>query len=104
LILPGLLHRRTDDVNAVNEVPAAIRTQYNLVENLVDPVDILLGKLFSRREKDLDDLRATIPLIGKSAFAERFHSAGGSLLSDPNFKQNAERNWYILFGRELGTP
>jgi len=139
LILPGLLHRRTDDVDAVNEVPSAIRTQYELVENLatryglrlahfqshylpdgwesrlhsfgvfgqlnvflVDPTDILLGKLFSRREKDLDDLRAAVPLIGKSTFAERFHSSGKSLLSDPNFKQNAERNWYILFGTQLG--
>jgi hypothetical protein len=138
-ILTDLLHRRTDAVDAVNEVPAAIRTQYELIENLVtryglrlahfqshylpdgwesrlhsfgvfdqlhvylvDPVDILLGKLFSRREKDLDDLRATMPLVGKSTFVDRFNSSGKSLLSDPQFKQNAERNWYILFGQELG--
>jgi hypothetical protein len=67
----------------------------------VDSVDIAVGKLFSKREKDLDDLRALMPAIGKAVFEDRLQSAGRSLMSDPTFRENARRNWYILFGQEL---
>ena len=138
LILLGLLHCRTDDVDTVNEVPAPIRKNHELMERLitryglrlahfqshylpdnwesrlksfgvfgplqvflVDPVDIALGKLFSRREKDLDDVRSLLPAIGKLALKERLESSGKSLRSDPTLCQNAKRNWYILFGDSL---
>ena len=138
LILAGMLSRRTDDVDAVNEVPVAIRSNHELVEQLaaryglrlahfqshylpdhwetrlksfgvfghlqiflVDPLDIALGKLFSRREKDLDDLRVLAPVVGKTNLQQRLQSSGEGLLSEPQFRENAQRNWYILFGDSL---
>jgi hypothetical protein len=138
LMLLGVLHRRTDDIDVVDEVPAPIRKDHALLESmvaryglrlahfqshylpdhwetrlksfgvygqlqvfLVDPVDIALGKMFSRREKDLDDLRILITSIGKATLRDRLNSSGKSLLADPQLRSNAERNWYILFGQSL---
>jgi hypothetical protein len=138
LILKDLLQRRTDDIDAVNEVPEVLRTQHELLDNLttryglrlahfqshylpdgwegriqsldvfgqlqvflVDPLDILVGKLFSRREKDLDDLRIIEPLVGQAALADRLKLAGKGLRSDETFLANAARNWMILFRQPL---
>ena len=138
LILMQMLSRQTDDIDAVNEVPAPIRNDHALLEKLivryglrlahfqshylpdhwesrlhslgsfgqlqvylVDHVDIVLGKLFSRREKDLDDLRMLVTVVTRPVLEDRLRSAGGGLLSDPQFRSNAEKNWYILFGDSL---
>ncbi len=138
LMLANLIRRRTDDIDAVDEVPAAVRNQHGLLDSLatryglrlahfqshylpdgwrgrlrsfgvygllevflVDSADILVGKLFSNRDKDLDDLRLIVPAIGRAALESRLISAGKSLASEIKFRQNAERNWYILFGTDL---
>lgn len=138
LILRDLLRRGTDDIYVVNEVPASLRSQHELLNRLadrhglllthfqshylpdgyqsrlhflgrlrsvdvylVDPLDILVGKLFSRREKDLDDLRMLKPTFEIEEITDRVKTSGGSLLSDIQFRSNAERNWYILFGDSL---
>jgi Nucleotidyltransferase of unknown function (DUF6036) len=68
---------------------------------LVDVYDIFLGKLFSARTKDLDDLRAIKPNIDKNFLAQQFKATTVALLQEPSLKQAAERNWYILFGEGL---
>jgi hypothetical protein len=138
LILNDLLRRGTDDIDIVNEVPAILRSNHQLLEDLatrhglmlahfqshylpegyqgrvhyldrfgsldvylVDPLDIFVGKLFSKRSKDLDDLRMLLTKFSRDEIVDRLKSAGGPLLGDENFCENARRNWYILFGDSL---
>jgi hypothetical protein len=138
LILEGLLFRRTEDIDVVDEVPAPLRSKREVLarlaerydlrlahfqshylpngwENrthvlgrfgelevrLVDALDIFVGKLFSRREKDLDDLRALAPQIDRAKIEERLQSAAECMLSDPALRANAEKNWWIVFGAKL---
>lgn len=66
----------------------------------VDPVDVAAGKLLSRREKDLDDLRVLVgAIISKQELATRLLECEAHL-RDPKLRENAERNWYILFGED----
>lgn len=73
----------------------------NLDVFLVDPLDIFVGKLFSARDKDRDDLRLLAPQLGKSEITNRLCQAGQSLMSDQKLAEHARKNWYILFGEEL---
>lgn len=70
---------------------------------VVDVYDIFLGKLFSARTKDLDDLRAIKPKVEKSQLTKQLQSTAGALLKEPSLRQNAEKNWYILFGEKIPT-
>lgn len=138
LILRGLLQRPTDDVDAVNEVPAPIRVEYDLLDRLtarfglrlahfqsrylpsgwdhrlqsfgrfgtvdvllVDPVDIFVGKLFSKREKDQDDLRMLKRTLNREAIEGRLTSSCVGFLNDEAIRALAERNWYLVFGDPL---
>jgi len=69
-------------------------------EQLVDriPLDIFVGKLSSRRGKDLDDLRTLKSGFVADDIVERLKSSGGSLLAADQCRQNLIHNWYILFG------
>lgn len=67
---------------------------------LVDPTDIFVGKLFSRREKDLDDLRALAPLLDKAKIDRRLASST-ALLADEARKELAKENFFIVFGEDL---
>jgi len=71
--------------------------------HLVDPYDVLLSKLFSKRKKDLDDIRVVIPALSKDTFVRRFKSSADRLLADEQLRRQAEHNWYILFGEPLPT-
>jgi len=68
---------------------------------LVDPYDIFVGKLFSARDKDRDDLRALVPQFDKDTIVGRLHDTTQRLQADANLKKHAETNWYILFGENL---
>jgi hypothetical protein len=68
---------------------------------LVDMHDIFLSKLFSARDKDLDDLRMLLPSIDRQTVARRLGDSCTGLLVEPGLRQNAERNWYVLTGEAL---
>jgi hypothetical protein len=68
---------------------------------LVDVYDVFLSKLFSRREKDRDDLRVLAPQLDKEILTRRLRETAAPLSSDPNLRPSAEQNWYILFGEPL---
>ncbi len=70
---------------------------------LVHPIDIFVGKLFSKRTKDRDDLRILSPLLQRPLIEERLRSSALTLLADPLLRTDAEKNWYILFGDPLPT-
>lgn len=68
---------------------------------LVDVYDIFLGKLFSQRHKDLDDLRAIKPNLEQDELSNRLRTTCSALLREEELKRVAEQNWYILFGSTL---
>lgn len=68
----------------------------------VDPIDVAVGKLLSRREKDLDDLRVLTGYFLPEQLVSRLGDCRAHL-KDPKLQENARRNWYILFGEELPT-
>jgi Nucleotidyltransferase of unknown function (DUF6036) len=138
LIMAGLLSRRTEDIDIVDELPPELRAQHRLLDELdkrynlhfghfqshylpsgwqsrahyldvfgdlqvylVDVYDIALSKLFSIREKDLDDLRALLPGIEKQELTDRFKRTTASLLASEDLGKRAQHNWYVLFGEQL---
>ncbi|MBX9679704.1 MAG: hypothetical protein K2X38_13155 [Gemmataceae bacterium] len=68
---------------------------------LLDVYDIFMSKLFSSREKDLDDLRQLVPQLTKETIERRLKENSGGFLAAPRLKELAERNWQILFGEAL---
>jgi hypothetical protein len=138
LILPGHLSRATQDIDVVDEVPAEVRAERAVLDNLarryllylthfqshflpagwqervhtlepfgrlsvslVDPLDVFLSKLFSKRTKDLDDLRVLLPQFDRATIVRRLREDCASLLADVYLRPAAERNWYILTGETL---
>jgi hypothetical protein len=69
--------------------------------HLVDEYDIAVGKLFSARDKDRDDLRALSKQLDKAHLTERLRSAAQSFLTDEALRANAAKNWYIVYGDQL---
>jgi hypothetical protein len=67
----------------------------------VDVYDVFLGKLFSKREKDRDDLRLLLPALERDTLTRRLATTCAGLLGEASLRQNAEHNWYILTGQPL---
>jgi hypothetical protein len=138
LILAAAIDRRTQDINIVDEVPAPIRNEHDLLDKLakryrlqlahfqshylpdgwrqrlhgvgqfgklevfaVDSTDIFVGKLFSAREKDRDDLRAMATKLDKGQIESRYLQSAKSFRAGPKLAEHATNNWYILFGEPL---
>jgi hypothetical protein len=70
---------------------------------LVDAADVFLSKLFSSRDKDLDDLRALAPQMNKESLLRRLRDTTASMLASESLRQRAEKNWYIVYGEPLPT-
>ena len=56
---------------------------------LIESLDIFIGKHFSRREKDLDDLRALAPAFDRTEIEARLRTTGSRLLADESLRANA---------------
>ena len=68
---------------------------------LVDRHDTWLGKLFSTREKDRDDLRLVAPVLDKTILRQRLTDACAGFIAQPDLRRYASDNWYIVFGEAL---
>jgi hypothetical protein len=68
---------------------------------LVDVLDIFVGKLFSNRTKDLDDLRILAPQLNKATIAQHVKDTTKALQKDPNLLSLAQKSWSIVFGEAL---
>jgi hypothetical protein len=138
LILPGYLPHATPAVDVVDEVPAELRSDPALLDevrqryglqlapfasrhlpagwenrlhyydnfgdlrvDLVDVYDIFCGKLFSKRTKDLDDLRLLAPQLDKDTLVRRLKDTTAALQKDPTLLPLAQQSWYIVFGESL---
>ena len=67
----------------------------------VSSLDVYVGKLFSRREKDARDLVALLPAFPRSAVENHVFTYGSKLLQDPKLRSQIEDNWYVLYGEDL---
>lgn len=65
---------------------------------VLDPLDVLCGKLFSRRTKDLDDLRFALPKLDQAALRARLGSSTARLRADAALADAAAENWFVLTG------
>jgi Nucleotidyltransferase of unknown function (DUF6036) len=82
------------------------RTQWHgkyghLTVMLVDPIDILISKLFSPRNKDYTDIQLLLPQYDRAQLIVRIHRDCQSLLANESLKQQLTKNWYILTGDTL---
>lgn len=68
---------------------------------LVDRYDVGLSKLFSDREKDLDDLRFLLPQLDKELLVHKLRETCGGFLASPIEREKAVNNWRILFQEPL---
>lgn len=68
---------------------------------LVNVYDIFVGKLFSRRVKDLEDLRLLVPQLDKEIIVQRFKESTAALQKDPRLLPLAQASWSTLFGEAL---
>lgn len=68
---------------------------------LVDGYDVVVSKLFSRREKDKNDLQMLISQLDKEILVRRLRDGTASLRQEEQLRKAAEHNWYILFGEPL---
>lgn len=137
LLLSETLVRSTEDMDIVDELPEAIRTDHELVAELVtkyglrlshfashylpnnwqnrarslgrvgnldarivDPIDVLTGKFFSKRVKDFKDIQACWPNIDLDVLRDRLQYNTESLGSDERLREVARHNWYVLTGEE----
>jgi hypothetical protein len=138
LILANLLSRETEDIDVVNEVPAQIRSDHELLGRLarryglglthfqshylptgwesrlhwldkfghldvrlVDPKDVFLSKLFSKREKDRDDLRVLATKLDKTELIKLLQACCHTLRGEQQLDEQAKKNWYVLYGEPL---
>lgn len=73
----------------------------NLEVFILDPMDLFIGKLFSQRIKDRDDLRAMSRRLDKSVLENRFRESTAELRGDSGLVKFATENWFILYGQPL---
>lgn len=139
LVLRGLLSRATEDVDVVDELPAEIRDEQEILQELsaryglrmthfqshylppdwesrtidfgtfgkiqvrlVDALDIIAGKVYSARPKDLDDFRVLSLNLNKEELRHRVLQGSSSLASSDQVRRQAITNWYIVYGDDLG--
>jgi hypothetical protein len=69
---------------------------------LVDALDIIAGKVFSARPKDLDDFRLLSLNFNKEELRQRVLQGSSSLISSDQNRRQAIKNWYIVYGDDLG--
>jgi hypothetical protein len=66
----------------------------------VDPLDVLVGKMFSVRPKDLNDVQAAWKLIDQQEFRRRLAQHAAAFADAQRLYDAAKRGWYVLTGEE----
>jgi len=69
---------------------------------LVDALDIVAGKVYSTRPKDLDNFRALSLNLNKEELRQRVLQGSSSVNSSDQNRRQAITNWYIVYGDDLG--
>ena len=68
---------------------------------LVDALDVVTGKLFSRRPKDFKDIQTVWDLIDRDALKSRVQHSTASFRKEARFAESGQKNWYLLTGEEM---
>jgi hypothetical protein len=89
--LPGVWESRTSDLGSFGEIHV----------RLIDPYDIIAGKIFSNRPKDRDDFRLLSLALDREELKRRIVGGLSPLWSNVEQRDVAIRNWYIVYGEEL---
>jgi hypothetical protein len=89
--LPRGWESRTSDLGSFGKVQV----------RLIDPYDIIAGKIFSHRPKDRDDVRLLSSALDKEQLRRRVVGGLSTLGSSVEERDQAIRNWYIVYGEEL---
>lgn len=71
---------------------------------LVDPYDIIAGKVFSARARDQDDVRVVSRRLAKARLLERVHEHFSTLRDDQRLRDQAGDTWQIVFLEDLPPP
>lgn len=67
---------------------------------VVDPIDLLVSKLFSKRAKDFRDVKDCWDLIDHAEFRQRLSQDTHLLRGNSEVLAAAVRNWFVLTGEE----
>ena len=67
----------------------------------VDPYDVFVGKLFSSRTKDRDDLQAVASQLDRDTLVRRVRDTTAAFRGEAKLREAAEKNWFVLFGEPL---
>jgi hypothetical protein len=67
----------------------------------LDVYDVILSKLFSERQGDLDDMRLCVPQLDQATLLRLFQEECALLLERPSKSKTARWNWQFLFGEPL---
>ena len=70
---------------------------------VVDPIDVIAGKFFSKRQKDGKDLLAVWPRVDHDVLRDRLEFNTADLRKEQRLLDAARHNWYIFTGRR-GLP
>ena len=92
--LPDRFERRTNSLGIYGRLEV----------RLVDAIDVIAGKLFSRRPKDFKDIQAVWDAIDRVVLRSRVQNATASLRKEARLAEAAEKNWYVLTGEETLPP
>jgi hypothetical protein len=68
---------------------------------LVDPYDIFVSKLSSKKEKHKDDLRVLALKLDKDTTRRRLFRDGRAFLDDPRQRSQIEANWQFIYQEPL---
>lgn len=69
-----------------------------LTVRVVDAMDVLTGKVFSRRDKDYVHVAEAWKQIDRAAFRDRLATSTANLRQDASSLAAAKHNWYVLTG------
>lgn len=141
LLANRLIVRHTTYVDVINEIPASIREDHEIIDTVeratqlrlahtashyypkgwrnrtssygvfdlldvrfIDPIDQLVGKLFSKRDRDAQDVKDAWDGIDQNAFRDRLQRTTHELRQVERVQSNALETWYILTGEKDLPP
>jgi len=67
---------------------------------VIDPGDVLIGKLFSRRPKDFKDILSCWAKLDGASLRRRLAEDTAAFRSDAKSFEAAKHNWYVLTGEQ----
>jgi hypothetical protein len=71
---------------------------------LIDPYDIIAGKVFSSRTRDRDDVRVVSRRLDRAHLLEHVHEYPAAVWDDERLRDQAIKTWRLVFLEDLPLP